>query len=68
MEGEVLVAGPQTLGTLDMVILVLSLAVGVCVGIYFAYFAPKGSNVEAYYLFGDRNMGIFPIVMSQVAR
>jgi len=58
----------HTFGNVDLAVFVISIAIGALVGVYFAYFAPKGSNEEAEYLVGDRNMGIFPVSMSLVAR
>ena len=68
MEEALSAVGPRTFGTFDIIIFLLSIAVGALVGIYFAFFARKASNEEADYLVGDRNMGIFPIAMSLVAR
>lgn len=68
MARELLETGSQVFGTVDIIVFIMSMAIGACMGIYFAFFAPKGSNVEADYLVGNRNMGIPPIAMSLVAR
>jgi len=61
-------AGIPIFGSMNIFIFLLSIAKGACIGIYFAYFAPKGSNEEADFLVGGRKMGVFPIVMSLSAR
>ena len=68
MTRGLLETGSQIFGTVDIIVFIVSMAIGACMGIYFAFFAPKGSNVEADYLVGNRNMGISPIAMSLVAR
>lgn len=51
----------------DYLVFVLMLLLCICIGIYFGFFEKK-NNTEDEYLVGDRNMQIFPIALSLVAR
>lgn len=51
----------------DYLVFVLMLLLCICIGIYFG-FVEKKNNTEDEYLVGDRNMQIFPIALSLVAR
>ena len=59
---------PDMFDTVDQVVFLLSIALCALIGIYFAYFVPTEHSKEVDYLVGSRNIGVFPITMSLVAR
>lgn len=56
----------QRFGWVDYVVFVLMLAMSAVVGIYWGFF--KKQENEQDYLMGGRNMKVFPVAMSLVAR
>lgn len=57
----------QRFAQFDYLVFVLMLLLCIFIGIYFGFFEKKNST-EAEYLVGDRNMSVFPIALSLVAR
>lgn len=57
-------------GTYDYVVFGLTLAICAVVGVYYAFWDKnKGNkNEEDEYLVGGRNMSVFPVALSLVAR
>jgi solute carrier family 5 (sodium-coupled monocarboxylate transporter), member 8/12 len=62
------VGGGRTFGVLDYLVFCALMLTSAMIGSYFAFFAKQKQNTTKEYLTGGKNMGIFPITMSLVAR
>jgi len=58
----------KKLSFLDYTIFCSLMLVSALIGVYFAFFAKQKQNTTAEYLMGGKNMAIFPITMSLIAR
>lgn len=58
----------QKFGAADYIVFVLMLVGCAGVGVFYALRGPKNADAATEYLMGGRNMKIFPISMSLVAR
>lgn len=56
------------LSILDYSVFCSLMLVSALIGVYFAFFAKQKQNTTAEYLMGGKNMAIFPITMSLIAR
>jgi hypothetical protein len=56
------------LSILDYGVFCSLMLVSALIGVYFAFFAKQKQNTTAEYLMGGKNMAIFPITMSLIAR
>lgn len=66
MEVKGLSENMQRFGWTDYIVFVIMLALSACVGVYWGFF--KKQTSEQDYLMGGRNMKVFPVAMSLVAR
>jgi solute carrier family 5 (sodium-coupled monocarboxylate transporter), member 8/12 len=62
------IGGTRTFGVLDYCVFCALMLTSAVIGSYFAFFAKQKQNTTKEYLMGGKNMGIFPITMSLVAR
>lgn len=53
---------------LDYTVFSLLLVASALIGVYFAFWAKRKQNTTSEYLMGSKEMGIFPISMSLIAR
>lgn len=60
----------HSFGTYDYVVFGLTLAICAVVGVYYAFWGKnkESKDDEAEYLVGGRNMSVFPVALSLVAR
>jgi len=63
-----LIGGGRTFSVLDYCVFCAMMLISALIGGYFAFFAKQKQNSTKEYLMGGKNMGIFPITMSLVAR